>query len=103
MRRPSSIFVLFVLLAFGTSLAVPTEDVPETVYDESEGLPYEDTPLVSIVLSPLSARTIEPPLSSLRLRIDAPSPFTPARVHDTDAHRSGDVRISLALLCTLLC
>jgi len=47
MRRASSILVLSVLLAFGASLAVPVEDIPETPYDESEGLPYESTPSFS--------------------------------------------------------
>jgi len=47
MRRASFIVVLFVLLAFGVSLAAPAEDVPETAYDESEALPYEGTPLFS--------------------------------------------------------
>jgi hypothetical protein len=56
MRRPCSILVLFVLLGFGVSLAVPAEDVPETAYDESEALPYEGTPLYSIVLPQASAR-----------------------------------------------
>ena len=50
MRRRSSILVLFVLLGFGLSLAVPAEDVPETAYDESEALPFEDTPAVSIAV-----------------------------------------------------
>jgi len=45
MRKASSVLVLFVLLAFGVSLALPAEDVPETAYDESEVLPYECTPL----------------------------------------------------------
>jgi hypothetical protein len=49
MKRPCSIFVLFVLLAFGVSLAVPAEDVPETAYDESEALPFEGTPLLSTI------------------------------------------------------
>lgn len=48
MRRASSSLVLFVLLAFGVSLVVPAEDVPETAYDESEALLYEGTPLFSI-------------------------------------------------------
>ena len=48
MRRRSSILILCVLLGFGVSLAVPAEDVPETAYDESEALPYESTPVVSI-------------------------------------------------------
>jgi len=48
MRRASSILVLSVLLGFGVSLAVPAEDVPETAYDESESLPFESTPVVSM-------------------------------------------------------
>ena len=51
MRRHWSVLILFVLLGFGVSLAVPAEDVPETAYDESEALPYEGTPLFSIVLN----------------------------------------------------
>jgi len=50
MRRPHSIFVLFLLLVLGVSLVVPVEDVPETPYDESETLPYEGTPQSSIVV-----------------------------------------------------
>jgi hypothetical protein len=103
MRMHSSILVLFVFLAFGVSLSVPTEDVRETAYDESEGLPYEGTPLFSIALSPLSARTTQAVLSSLHRRLGDPSLFTRARVRDTDAHRSADAGVSLALLRTLLC
>jgi hypothetical protein len=50
MKRPCSILVLCVLLSIGVSLTVPTEDVPETAYDESEALPYEGTPVVSITV-----------------------------------------------------
>jgi hypothetical protein len=63
MRTLWSILVLCVLLGFGVSLAVPAEDVPETAYDESEGLPYEDTPLFSIVVSRASARIAKVELS----------------------------------------
>ena len=56
MRRRSSILILFVLLACGVSLAVPAEDVPETAYDELEGLPYEGTPVFSVVVPRTSAR-----------------------------------------------
>jgi hypothetical protein len=59
MRRASSILVLFVLLAFGASLAVPAEDVPETAYDESESLPYEMTPPLSGDLAQESAPTFQ--------------------------------------------
>jgi hypothetical protein len=100
MRRRSSILIFCVLLGFGVSLAVPAEDVPETVYDESEALPYESTPVFSTVVPLMAARTIQAVPSSLRSRLGAPSLFAPARVRDTDAT---DTRISLALLCTLLC
>ena len=57
MRKPWSVLIIFVLLAFGVSLAVPAEDVPETTYDESEALPYEGTPLFSSTLSqPVASR-----------------------------------------------
>ena len=103
MKRPCSIFVLLVLLVFGVSLAVPAEDVPETPYDESEALPYEGTPLFSIVAPLGAARIIQVVPKHLHHRPAAPSPFHSARGRDTDAHRSGDARITLALLCTLLC
>jgi hypothetical protein len=96
------LLVLFVLLAFGASLAVPAEDIPETPYDESESVPYQVTPLFSIVALLVASRTTQAPLRSLDLKLGAPSLFPSARVRDTDAHRS-DTRISLALFCTLLC
>jgi len=103
MKTLWSVLVLCVLLGFGVSLAVPAEDVPETAYDESEGLPYEGTPLFSIVAPLAAARTTQAVPSSLHPRLGAPCLFTRARVRDTDAHRSTDLRTSLALLCTLLC
>lgn len=103
MRRPESILVLFVLLAFGASLAVPAEDIPETPYDESESVPYEVTSLVSIAVALVVARITQAVLGSLDHRLGAPSLFTPAHVRDTDAHRAAGARASLALLCTLLC
>jgi hypothetical protein len=64
MRRPCSILLLCVLLGFVADAAVPAEDVPETAYDESEGLPYEVIPLLSIVSRPVAARTPQPMLKS---------------------------------------
>ena len=101
--KPRCAVVFLMILTMGVSLGLPAEDVMETVYDESEALPCEGTPLFSIVVSPVADRTTHAPLSSSRLRLGVPSPITPAHVHDTDACRSGDARISLALLCTLLC
>ena len=90
-------------LALGLSVGLPAEDVLETTYDESEAVPYEGTPLFSIAAPPVAERTTQDVPSSLRLDLSAPSRFTAARVHGTDANRSADARVSLALLCTLLC
>jgi len=56
MRKLRFLLILFELLGFGVSLAVPAEDLPETSYDESEVLPYEGTPLFSISLPQASGR-----------------------------------------------
>ena len=101
-RKPWSVLIIFVLLAFGVSLAVPAEDVPETAYDESEALPFEGVPLFSIPLQQVAART-QVPVSSGHLKLITPSPFTPAHVRDTSADRSVDQRALSALLCNLRC
>jgi len=44
-----SALVLLATFALSLSFAVPGEDSPETLYDESEALPYEITPLFSIM------------------------------------------------------
>jgi hypothetical protein len=59
MKRPCFLLILFVLLGFGASLAVPTEDLPETAYDESESLPYETTPPLCGDLVRESALTLQ--------------------------------------------
>jgi len=101
--KPRFAVVFLMTLTVCLSLGLPAEDVLDAVYDESEALPYEVIPLFSIAVRPVAARTAQTPLSSLHLKFGAPSPFLPARVRDTDANRSADARISLALLCTLLC
>ena len=103
MRKPRSALLFFVLLVLGLSLAVPVEDLPETAYDESEAQPYEGSPPVSILVSPVAARTTQKILSPLHLKAGAPSLFVFARVHVVDANRAGDARPLLALLCTRLC
>jgi hypothetical protein len=61
MRRPCFLLVLCVLLGFGVCLAVLAEDVPETVYDESDSLPYEGTPLCFTTVSqPVASRVPAP-------------------------------------------
>ena len=103
MRTPRSAIVLLLLLGFGVSLAVPAQDLPDTAYDESETLPYESTPLFSIVVPLVAAWTPQAVPKSLHSKLGAPSPFPSASVRDTDTNRATDTRISLALLCTLLC
>lgn len=63
MRKPRSVLILFLLLGFCMCLALPAEDVLETVYDESEALPYENTPLLSTVVPQASARIANSELS----------------------------------------
>jgi hypothetical protein len=92
MRRVQFTIILLVSLTVGLSLAVPPEDVPETVYDESETLPYKSSPRVSIVVPLGAARTTQVAPSSSHHKLVAPSPFL-----------SAHARLSLALLCTLLC
>lgn len=72
MRKAWFAVILFVLLGFGVSLAVPAEDVPETPYDESETLPFEGAPLFSIVVPQASAQRAKGELScSFLLRLNA--------------------------------
>jgi hypothetical protein len=57
--------LLLGVLVFGLSLAVQAEDVPETPYDESEELPYENTPRVSVEMLLEPARTLQESDSSV--------------------------------------
>ena len=101
--KPRFVVHFLVILTVCLSLGLPAEDVLEAVYDESEALPYEFMPLFSIAVPPVAAKTAQAPLSSLHLKPDAPSPFPPASVRDTDANRSADARVSSAVVCALLC
>jgi len=73
MRKPRRlILILLVLLGLCLPLAVPAEDVPETMYDESETLPCQATPAYSVVVSYSSVRvaiaglSVESPLLSTK-------------------------------------
>jgi hypothetical protein len=88
MRRPCFVLILFVLLGFCVPLAVPAEDVTETAYDESEGLPYEATPLFSSEVPQASAW-----IAKAELRCDSLLRFNsltkcrkPGRENDTRLH-----------------
>jgi len=101
--QPRLAVVFLMILTLGVSLGLPAEDVMDAVYDESEALPYEAIPLFSIVLRALPARTTQPTLSFFHPKLRAPCPFAPAHVHNTDVHRSTDVRALSSQLCILLC
>ena len=103
MRKPRFALVFFVLLVFGVSLAVPAEDLPETAYDESEGLPYASTPLFSDVISQAAAPKAQDVRSAVDVGSGALSPFTSTRLNGKDATGSPNVRGALALLCILRC
>ena len=57
MRNARSAIVFLVILTMGLSLSVLPDDIAETAFDESETQPYETTPLFSIVVRPVVART----------------------------------------------
>lgn len=56
MRCIRATVVLAMLLAFGLSVAIPMEDLPDTSYDESEPAPYEADPQISTLMLMQSAR-----------------------------------------------
>jgi hypothetical protein len=101
--HPRLAVVFLMIVTVCLSLGLPAEDVLDAVYDESEALPYEVIPLFSIALRPAAFRTTQAPLNFLDLKSGVPSPYLPARVRDKDATQSANTRVSLALLCTLLC
>lgn len=103
MKKPRSIFVALLLLGFGVSLAVPTEDVPETAYDESEALPYECTSQYSTIIPSAAVRKTPSPLNPFHSDLQALSTYRPAHGRDVGANRFASARALSALLCVLLC
>ena len=51
MRKPCFALFCFVFVSLGLMWAVPATDLPETVYDESESLPFETGAVLSIEVS----------------------------------------------------
>ena len=101
MKKSRSALLFFVLLVLGVSWAIPAEDVLDTAYDESEALPYEGTSLITDVISQAPA-TIQAVRHTLRFQAH-PSLVPAMRVNGTEAQRSADAPVALALLCTLRC
>ena len=66
MSQLHRILVVLAALTLCLSFAVPAEDDPETFYDESESVPYESTPLFSVMLQD-SARDLQSVLISALL------------------------------------
>lgn len=50
--KPRFAVVFLMLFSLGLSLSLPAEDVLDAVYDESEAVPYEVTPVFSIAAPP---------------------------------------------------
>jgi hypothetical protein len=103
MREPRVVLILLVLMFFGLSLALPLEDVPETPYDESEALPYEGTPVFSIVVTREVVPETRDARSALYLGSGAVSSFINVGINGEDAAGSPPGRDALAFLCTLRC
>ena len=100
--KPRFAVTFLMILTVFLSLGLPAEDVLDAVYDESESVPYEVTPLFSIAVRQAASLT-HAPLSSFYLTQGTPSPIYAAPARDADVNRCAGARISLALLCTLLC
>ena len=94
--------VFLMILTLGLPLSPSAEDIPDSPYDESDAVPYEGTPLFSIVAPAVAARATQRVLSFLHPMPGTTSPSA-ALFRGADANRPADARISLALLCTLLC
>ena len=103
MRKRCSASFLFVLLVFGLTLAVASEDAPETTYDESETQPYEGIPSLPFSVPTVVSRTSHEVLVCSRPQSGTPYLCGTARVRHTDPHRSAKAQNSLALLSTLRC
>jgi hypothetical protein len=73
MRLLRSALVLLATFALSSSFAVPTEDLSETLYDESDALPYEIT-------RPLSGDLVQESVQALQVVPIVPSRlFSPLR------------------------
>lgn len=103
MKKPRSVFVVLLLLGLGVSLAVPTEDVPETAYDESEALPCECTPQCSTMMLLAAVRTTRSLLNPFHRDVQSLSTYCRTHGRDIGAHRFENARALSALLCILLC
>lgn len=103
MKKAVLSFLFFVLLVLGLSLILPAEDFLDTAYGESEVLPYEETPLISVLVLRQAATSTTQAVSSLRGGPATPIGITARRANSTSADRCAGARVVLAFVCTLLC
>lgn len=61
--KPRFAVVFLMIFTVCLSVGLPAEDVLDAVYDELEALPYEGTPLFSVVVPLTSARSAKAELS----------------------------------------
>lgn len=101
MSKPRSTLIFIMLLALGLFVAVPVPDVPETAYDESQGVPYEATPPIVEDIPPVAASAVRVTQGARRISLTTPALAT--RSVNGTAHCYAAGRADLALLCTLLC
>ena len=103
MRTLRAALVLAVVFGLGLSFALIPEDLAETVFDESETLPYEATPLFSIVPPQVAGREVTFVLGTARLGSDTSSALPSALINCKDLIQLPNARGGLALLSTLRC
>lgn len=103
MRKPRFGVLLFVLVVVSLSVTVPGEDLPDTAYDDSEALPYESTPLISDMMSQVAASETQSVRIGQCRQLTTPLQVNAYRMNRTDSNQSAEIRVILALLCTLLC
>ena len=100
MRRPGSTVALLVLVFMSFSLAHPAADLPETTYDESQGLFYQASSLISSLV-PQAATSTAGVISATEL-VTLPIP-PQIVVWSVQIGRLPQVPDVLPLLCLLLC
>lgn len=95
--RPRCAVFFLMIFALGVSLSLPAEDVLDGVYDESEAVPYEVIPGLSVVLAQTLAATAE----VQRSHISVPSIESPTKCcrlrseNNAEAHPIFDSRVIL--------
>ena len=99
--RYATLFLVLLVLVLGPVLLVA--DAPETAFDESEPLPYEGTPSISIDRPALATGDPRERVSDSHVEmVDAPLGAANFGLA-TGGSRHADGHLSSAQLCTLRC